>query len=318
MKIVSPTENLFWGALVCLAIAGIVIIILGLLGIELNTMMGIGIAGVIFALLGYSGLTETRIGFKSVPTLFGKRVPDFILDEGMGWLLPRPIMDSVEVDTRERVIKISPDPADKTSGKVLAIEATSGTGIGTTTGGKMAEADVAGEIRYKICDPTKFLSVGSEVIDDGLANLAMAQLRHKASRLDIVAFIQAKDDLATEISVSPEITNVTKEWGIEFKGFIIRKILPANADMVAAFEKQSRENQERLGEEVERNHVIRSIQMIAKELEISIEEATQLFQSERSKVKKEILRIDSGGGKVTPIEKAAAINSRGTSKGPIV
>ena len=111
-------------------------------------------------------------------------------------------------------------------------------------------------------------------------------------------------------SSHPQLTDATRDWGIEFKGFIIRKILPSNAATVEAFEKQSREEQERKGEEVERDHLIRSVNRMAAEMKMSTKEAAEIFQTERSKISKEVIQINSGGSEVSPIERAAILNTR--------
>ncbi len=248
----------------------------------------------------YGGTITIDTGFVGVPTVFGGRIPWFQLPEGTSLILPRPLMSAIPVDMREQVIKIDPAPADVTSGQVLT--------MGTLGGsGKKAMANIAGELKYKVNSPYGFLSVTDA--EDRLANKALSILRTFGGGETLFEFIEKKDAAANIVATHSDMVAEADACGVIFLGFLLRKILPTNASLITAAERQLQEELERAGEEVEVAHVIKQVRLLSRKLNITEAEASELFQVERNKATREFVHLRSEK-ELTAIERAALLNSR--------
>lgn len=235
---------------------------------------------------GYMGFLTIEIAHCGVPTLFGKRLETYHLNEGTVWLLPSPIMDAVEVNMQERTehIRVSEIPA---VGKIAS-------NIPVGPSESIVEMLVDATLQWRVVDPYRVLDVGESVISDGLEQLVLNTIREEGaskSDVELMGRPATRGELGTAIKEDSKET--AGRWGIEVTEVLIKQIIPSDPAVRRAYETYRREERERQGEAVEREFVIESINKIANETGMSVENAAEVFQAERGKMQRQGIRFSS-------------------------
>lgn len=276
-------------------------------------------------LLVTAGLVDIPIQHAGVPLVFGKRQKHWLLDEGLNWILPSPIMGVEIVDLREKTIPIPKDEKEEET-KPLIIPAIRGLPPLARNG--VAEPAIDEEaqkkirfvqmkarlaIRYRVVHPYQFLSQGPDVVERGLGDLAIKTLRQKGSEMSDIQLIRQKDTfeeaIIEEMKTEPKDgkgESPIERWGVRVHNVFIPRIAHAEADMAKAYEAAMQEEQQRTAEEIEQKFLAESItQLVGKGL--TPQEALYAIQSERGKlVRREVIITSTGGGSVGDIAKAVA------------
>lgn len=227
-----------------------------------------GLGGIIITVgyFGLGGIINIPIGFKGVPLMFGRRISFFVLPEGLNWVLPRPFMNSENVNMKE----LTSDPGLTT--------------VLTGKGKETVRVIVDAAIQWKIYNAFQVLSVGISVIEKGMDNLIKEVVRStiadKSPDEAIQIHEKLKDDLETKA------TEKSDDWGIEITNVFITQ-LGFSDDVIKDFEKVTREDKQRTAERTELQHVREQIESF-KSVGLKPESAKEIVQTERDKVTKTI------------------------------
>ena len=231
-----------------------------------NWWYAVGVMSIIFGYFGFGGIINIPIGFKGVPLILGRRNKFFVLPEGLSWILPRPFMNSENVNMKE----LTSDPGSTT---VL-------TGKGKETVRVIADA----AIQWRIVNPFQVLSVGLDVIMKGMDDLIKEVIRSTIADKTPDEAIQIHEKLKDDLETKADEKSF--DWGIEIKNVFITQ-LGFSDDVIKDFENVTRENKQKLSEETELEHVRGQIEAF-KTLGLRPESAKETVQTERGKVKKTI------------------------------
>lgn len=222
--------------------------------------------------VGARGIVGIPVGHKAVPLVLKKRRIDFFIykglfSEGYYWVFPPPLMGAETIDVREKQTPIENFTAlDKEGIKITA----------------------SASIQWKIIDPFKSLSITEGVIEKSLGKLIESCIRTSIRQYtteDILgAYEETKTQIKTNLSTAAEGNANT--WGIEIIDVIVSHLEPPTI-IVSAYENRKKETIERESETTEQEHARTQIKESIKELGLSPNEAKELFQTERGKVKKE-------------------------------
>ena len=279
-------------------------------------------------ILTIAGLVDIPIRHAGVPLIFGKRVGFFLLDEGLNWILPSPIMGFEKVSLQEQTIQIPKDEEESTKPLIVpAIRVLKDSTNGTEQEIKKLEDEDFKKIRfvqmkarlvirYSIIHPFQFLNQGEGVVVRGLGDLAIKTLRQMGSVMSDIDLIRQKDrfegKIIEEMKKEPTGTKKAKgqsplvRWGVLVHNVFIPRIAHAEADMAKAYEAAMKEEQQRTAEEIEQIFLAESIdRLVAKGLKP--QEALYAIQSERGKLqRREVIITSTGGGVAGDIVKAVA------------
>ena len=245
---------------------GIVLFVVAIAFFALPILYAIGVAMITIGYVGFGGIVNIPIGFKGIPLMLGKRIESFVLAEGLVWIMPRPFMNSENVDVKER----TSDP-----GKVTVL---------TGKKEKTVRVIVDAAIQWKITNPFQVLSVGIDVVAKGMEDLIKEVIRStmadKTPDEAIQIHEKLKDDLETKA------TEKSFDWGIEIKNIFITQ-LGFMEEVVQEFERLTKEEKQRESEATELGHVANQIKVLV-EAGLSPTEAKDVVQTERGKVNKTI------------------------------
>jgi len=311
-------KTIVCGVVVCTVLATILIYGLSSM-IAVNWMIKLVCATFVFVGVGYLGLIDVDIQHKAVLQLFGERRDWFLLSEGTNWLPPRPLMDAVIVDMRERVLRIGETYGKDDSEAKPLIVASIATGEdsdwkeseeGDQT--KPTPVDIkqrnkeekkkraSGDVRlvqmivrvtifWVVENPFRFLNIGEKRFEGALIDLAVKTLREKAATLNDILFIQSAGDLEKEIiaAINDDVDSRTKEqiislYGTRIRRVTIPKIVHESPDMVSAYESVAREKRQRQAETLEREFLVTTIRALKKE-GLTAKDAILTIQAERGK-----------------------------------
>ena len=251
--------NNFVGFAIGILISMIIAIVVYL---SLPNWYGLGVIIIIVGYFGLGGIINIPIGFKGVPLVIGKRIDFFILPEGLNWVLPRPFMNSENVDTRENTS--DPGPITVLTGK----------------GKKTVRVVIDASIQWKINNPFLVLSIGLNVIQDGMKNLIQEVLRSTMADKNPDEAVQIHEKLRDHLE--KKATEKSVDWGVKIKNVFITQ-LSFSDDVIKDYEKITREEQQKISEGTELDHVREQIEKF-KNLGFSPESAKEMVQSERGKV----------------------------------
>lgn len=303
---IGPITSYIYGITICFVIF-VALVFTTTLFTGLSLMAFIVSGGVAIGLF-LVGLRQVEVVYEAVLTVLGKR-QRIIFTEGIVWIFPG-IMGLIEVNIQEKSLVIGDD------GKlqVIAVDATipstqknpsdNPTSVGKKPDspkeptGRVAQLTTKLVVRYQVTDPYKFLQIELETVEKNLVEYSKSALREYFGKYDYMYLITCKDDAdsAIETSFLDEVAKVAGTWGIKPLGLSLAKVTPTNPTVLAALEKAAVEEEEGKGEQKEMDNVIKQVKRLADELGISITEARQLYQSERSKAKVVIYEGLTGSG----------------------
>lgn len=281
------------------------------------------------------GIVDIPIQHVGVPLVLGKRQKRWLVDEGLGWILPSPLMGVEIVDLREKTIPIPKDETEEKE-RPLIIPAIRGLKPTATNGTDGAEPEIVNldesefsgirfvqmkariAIRYSIVHPFRFLNQGPDVVERGLGDLAIKTLRQMGTIMSDIDLIRQKDrfegKIIEEMKREPADKDIANEggqsplerWGVRVHNVFIPRIAHAEPKMAEAYEAAMREEQQKTAEEIEQIFLAESIdRLVAKGLKP--QEALYAIQSERGKLmRREIIITSTGGGAAGDIAKAVA------------
>lgn len=275
-----------------------------------------------------AGLVDIPIQNAGVPLVFGKRMQSWLLDEGLNWILPSPLMGFEKVSLQEQTIQIPKD--EEEAEKPLIVPAIRGL--------KENEDDTKQEIRkladddfktirfvqmkarlvirYSIVHPFQFLNQGPNIVERGLGDLAVKTLRQMGSVMSDIDLIRQKDtfegkiikEMRKEPTDPPDAKGQSPldRWGVRVHNVFIPRIAHAEQKMAEAYEAAMREEQQKTAEEIEQKFLAESItQLVGKGL--TPQEALYAIQAERGKLdRREVIITSTGGGAAGDIAKAVA------------
>jgi|GEM_PF-2308095 len=272
-----------------------------------------------------AGLINIPIQNAGVPLFFGKRQRKWLLDEGLGWILPSPVMGVEIVSMKEQTIPI-PASEEEEEKKPLIIPAIRGlpkSQHGEVTQLKQNDLEKIKfvhmkarlAIRYSIVHPFQYLSQGANVVERGLGDLAIKTLRQKGSEMSDIELIRNKDTFETDIikAMQEEPTNGAKgakspleRWGVVVHNVFIPRIVHADKNIVDAYEAATQEEQQREAETIEQEFLAESIERLVNK-GLNAEQALYAIQAERGKLqRREVIITSAGGAPTSDIAKAVA------------
>lgn len=251
----------------------------------------LGAASLVLVYFGIGGLIQIPIGFRGVTTLFGGRLVRhlvhtrqradgteesiklveslFELREGWNWILPRPLMAAEAIDTREQSLQvpsftvISQAPANVRITVPKAV------------------------IRYLIVNPAQSLSVSEAVIRQSLIELIQQVFRARIRELDEQVALNVTEQLRSQLEKLAD--EQATAWGVDVRQVLLGELaLPP--EVQADYENVRREERQREAERIELAHVGARITEL-QAMGYSPEQALEIVQTERGKVKKEIREI---------------------------
>jgi hypothetical protein len=338
-----------WGNFIVLLFANLLVItiiqLIATLLIEYSLFQTLVICTAVIPILTVLGLVNIPIQHAGVPLIFGKRQKNWMLDEGLNWILPSPVMGVEIVDLREKTIPIPKDEAEEEK-RPLIVPAIRGLPpMNKTTEikdeqeqkRKLLELDDFKKIRfvqmkarlairYRVIHPYHFLSQGPEVVERGLGDLAVKTLRQKGSEMSDIDLITQKDlfekDIIKEMKREPvesddkDKRSPLERWGVKVHNVFIPRIVHADADMAKMYEAAMREEQQKTAETIEQEFLVESIERLTgkKITEVGAgltpQQALYAIQAERGKLsRREVIITGVGGetgGSVGDIAKAVA------------
>lgn len=229
---------------------------------------------------GYGGLARVPVGFQGVLLVLGGR-QNTILSEGWNWILPKPIMDVEDVDIKEH----TSDP-----GPITVI----------SRDGVRITADAA--IQWSINNPPKSLSIGKDVITAGMAALVDQVLRAEIAKKSVEEAIGMHENIRNTLEEAAKKKSV--DWGIDIRNVLITEIGLKNEDLMIVIEGVTKERKQTEAEDIELKKVMEWMnEMVRKGY--SPEEAKEIVQIERGKVKKIIQEVKKTYGVSNNIVKLA-------------
>lgn len=289
------------------------------------------ISTVIIPILTTSGLVEIPIQHAGVPLIFGKRQKNWLLDEGLNWILPTPFMGVEIVDVQEKTIRIPASEIEEDA-RPLIIPAIRGlpalskdgkaeeTTLNEEIWGKIrfVQMKVRLAIRYRVVHPYQFLSQEPSVVERGLGDLTIKTLRQKGSEMSDIQLIRLKDTFEADIikemkkeqayegSKKTTEESPLERWGVVVHNVFIPRILHADPEMTKMYEAAMREEQQCTSENIEQEFLTASIERLVKK-GLTAQEALLAIQAERGKLtRREVIITSTGGGAVGDIAKAVA------------
>lgn len=135
-------------------------------------------------------------------------------------------------------------------------------------------------IQWKINNPFLVLSIGLNVIQDGMKNLIQEVLRSTMADKNPDEAVQIHEKLRDHLE--KKATEKSVDWGVKIKNVFITQ-LSFSDDVIKDYEKITREEQQKISEGTELDHVREQIEKF-KNLGFSPESAKEMVQSERGKV----------------------------------
>ncbi|MBI2515045.1 SPFH domain-containing protein [Candidatus Wolfebacteria bacterium] len=188
------------------------------------------------------------------------------LSEGWSWILPRPIMAAEAVDARERSSRADKFTVISSNNVRITVEPSA--------------------IRWRVENPGQVLSVGEEVIDRSLVELVQQNLRSTVRTLNDDDAVAARDLILDGIQRRADQRAI--EWGIDVIEVLVGE-LSRPPEVQEDYEKARREERQREAERIELEHVRERIrELMAAPLNFTPEQALEIVQTERDKVKKTI------------------------------
>ena len=283
-------------------------------GIVIGYMSSSFFAGASFSALSwlyfYVGLIDIPIGWKGVPLILGNRNEPWsaLLSEGSHWL-PKPFVSAELIDMRERTNNV----------EGLDIIATGTIPLLGEDQESKVEVHIDPSLQFRIVDPWKVLSVGEEVVLEGMEQITRDGFRQAATK-------RGADDLISDPNevkqiVENDIDRRSDRWGILLLELPVTRVAPKSEKVIAAYEKLTIEARERPAEVLELGHVIKSTKRYMEELGIKDGEAALMaFDDSRGKARKR-KRITISGDVDSTTRAAAvlgdAIESRSNDEGGV-
>ncbi len=288
------------------------------------------ISVVTIPILTIAGIVEIPIAHAGVPLIFGKRMKVLLLDEGLSWILPSPIMGFEPISLQEQTIQIPKDEEEATKPLIIpAIRGLKDNANGTEQEIKKLEDDdfkiirfvqmnARIVIRYSIVNPFKFLNQGEGVVVRGLGDLAIKTLRQMGTIMSDIDLIRQKDLFEGKIieAMKEEQTDAGGEspivrWGVRVHNVFIPRIAHNDPGMAKAYEAAMREEQQKTAETIEQEFLVESIERLTgkkiTESGLTAQQALYAIQSERGKLtRREVIITSTGGGVAGDIVKAVA------------
>jgi len=222
-----------------------------------------GVEIIIIGYFGVGGLIYIPIAFKGVPLFLGGRIKRATLSEGWNWILPRPLMNSENVDVKEH---------------------TSNPGPITVISQNRVRVTADATIQWAIINPYNSLSIGMKVIEEGMDDLIKQVLRAQIAKKTDEEAISMHEELRNAIENAADKKAI--DWGIDIRNILITDI-GLEEEVMKDYERTKREERQRDAEIIELNHVRERIQEL-KDMGFSLERAQEIVQTERGKVKKDI------------------------------
>lgn len=269
LRELRPTETLRYGIywnLIFLALGEILVFILGGLNDfgETWKLMYVAAAFLIPGLFFFGGIHTIEVGSKAVPLLFDKRMNNYILTEGLHWILPNPLMNIKKLDLRKRIVSAS--------------------NTDTTADNVRVKADAS--IEWTVQDMIKYLDVSESVVQEGfvklIQNVLRVSIREKSSQDILGAYDHVRNSIETTAQAKAD------SWGIGVEDVFVSSIDFVSEDVAKDHERKRREQVQAEGDKEEADRSRERIREIRDDLEVSSEKAIEFFQTEREKVKKEI------------------------------
>lgn len=264
----------------------------------------------------YVGLIDIPIGWKGVPLILGNRNKPWsvLFSEGSHWV-PKPFVSAELIDMRERTNDVKGLDIIAT-GKIMLPDPGGDVSKGKKQESKV-EVHIDPSLQFRITDPWKVLSVGEEVVLEGMEQITRDGFRYAATKLGANDLI--KDPNKVKQVVENDIDRRSDRWGILLLELPITRIAPKSDKVLAAYEKLSIEANERPAEVLELGHVIKSTKRYMDELGIQDGEAALMaFDDARGKARKR-KRITISGDVDSTTRAAAvlgdAIESRSNDEG---
>ncbi len=253
---------------------------------------------------GIGGLILIKPVHSGVVLFLGSIIEWFTLPSGYSWILPKPLMNFIEVDTRE-------ETKDHPLQEVLSRD------------NSQAEIDV--QVQRRVIDPVAHIKVeDAEKSLDGLVERNVRWLGNLVLIKDLPGVknifskilegeINLKDIEETKVIDMSEIKielgeslikKPALDWGYEISKILVKDIrIPK--ELTNANVKKMIEEAEKLADTVETDNLISNVKKIAKELEMSTSKAADLFQAEREKATRTII-----DGTADPLVKAGKLAGR--------
>lgn len=223
--------------------------------------------------VGVKGIIGIPVGHKAVPLALKKRRTDFFIykglfSEGTYWVFPPPLMGAETIDVREKQTQIENFTAIEKEGIKITASAS---------------------IQWKVVDPSKSLNITEGVIEKSLEKLIESCIRTSVRLYTTEQILGAYEETKAQVKndLSAKAEGNANTWGIEIIDVIVSHLEPP-VSILNAYENRKKEILERESETTEQEHARIQIKESIKELGLSPNEAKELFQTERGKVKKEI------------------------------
>ncbi|MBI2096415.1 MAG: SPFH domain-containing protein [Candidatus Taylorbacteria bacterium] len=215
------------------------------------------------------GIVDIPIGHAGVIFIVGQRVRNYMLGEGLAWILPYPFAKAVPVDMRENRTEV--DGFD-----ILCFGAEK---TGTSVNFKTA-------ILWKVKDPMTFIDV-LPIAHSNIHSIALSAIRAVASVLDVITVLKAQSDFAEIIkkgSVAAEA-----RWGLSIIQVIVSSIVPSDKEVISAFNQAQIEKSQKEAESTEGKLLLDYIRALV-DVGLTPEYASGVAMAERGKI--QIKRFD--------------------------
>lgn len=288
----------------------------------------------VIPLVTIMGLVDIPIQHAGVPLVFGKRQKRWLLDEGLGWILPFPLMGVEIVDLKENTISI-PKDEDEEQNKPLIVPAIRGLppqeknkktedvqlNEETLKTIKFVQMKARLAIRYRVVHPFLYLSQGEKVVERGLGDLAIKTLRQKGAEMSDIQLIRNKDtfeaDIIKEMRTEPKDKSTRKKiaasplerWGVEVHNVFVPRIIHNDPQMAKEYEAAMRAEQQRNARTIDQQFLADSIKQLKAE-GLTAQEALYAIQAQGGQLQRREVIITSAGGEsggtVGDITKAVA------------
>lgn len=237
-------------------------------------------------LVFYNGLITISVAHRGILKIMGTRQKNWQLDEGYYWLLPRPFMDAEEVNM-------------ETDSMVIEF---------TIISKNLISMTVKATFQHRVRNAFKWISIKPGVVKEGLAALSEESTREIAGTQTDLQLMGIHNDQEPTDTVSlrakieagledlPGEGLTLDEWGVDIASIIINSILPTDPKVREAYESQRKEELETARDNQNTDTLIKNVQRLAKELNISELEAAEMYRLERNPNSKEFI-VRSGTGK---------------------
>lgn len=219
----------------------------------------------LFSYFGIGGLIQIPIAYRGVPLFLGGRIPRKTLTEGWNWILPRPLMGAEAINAQERTSLVDNFECLSKDNVRFKVDAS---------------------VQWVITDPCKSLSIGEEVVTQGMLELIRKTLRIFVYAIEAEKVVGADQELKSTLQRGAN--EKATEWGVDVRNVIVSTITFASETVSKDMERKFREKHQGVAEDYEAQKYRERIKKTSEELKIPMGEARELDQTERGKVKKEI------------------------------